>query len=34
MKATVLIENTAPEGSGLAFEPGLSVYIEYNGKKI
>lgn len=34
MKATVLIENTAPEGSGLAFEPGLSVYIEYNGRKI
>jgi 7,8-dihydropterin-6-yl-methyl-4-(beta-D-ribofuranosyl)aminobenzene 5'-phosphate synthase len=34
MRGTVLIENTAPEGSGLAFEPGLSVYIEYNGKKI
>lgn len=34
MKVTVLIENTAPEGSGLAFEPGLSLYIEYNGKKI
>ena len=34
MRATVLIENTAPEGSGLAFEPGLSIYIEYNGKKI
>jgi len=34
MKATVLIENTAPEGSGLAFESGLSIYIEYNGKKI
>lgn len=34
MRATVLIENTAPEGSGLAFESGLSIYIEYNGKKI
>ena len=34
MKVTVLIENTAPEGSGLAFEPGLSLYIEYNGKKV
>ena len=34
MKVTVLIENTAPEGSGLAFEPGLSLYIEYSGKKI
>ena len=34
MKVTVLIENTAPEGSGLAFEPGLSLYIEYEGKKI
>lgn len=34
MKVTVLIENTAPEGSGLAFEPGLSLYIEYNGKHI
>ncbi len=34
MNVTVLIENTAPEGSGLAFEPGLSLYIEYNGKKI
>lgn len=34
MKVTVLIENTAPEGSGLAFEPGLSLYIEYNGRKI
>ena len=34
MKVTVLIENTAPEGSDLAFEPGLSLYIEYNGKKI
>ena len=34
MKVTVLIENTAPEGSGLAFEPGLSLYIEYNRKKI
>lgn len=34
MKITVLIENTAPEGSGLAFEPGLSLYIEYNGQNI
>lgn len=34
MKVTVLIENTAPEGSGLAYEAGLSLYIEYNGRKI
>ena len=34
MKVTVLIENTAPEGSGLAFESGLSLYIEYKDKKI
>ena len=34
MKVTVLIENTAPDGSGLAFESGLSLYIEYKGKKI
>lgn len=34
MKVTVLIENTAPEGSDLAFEPGLALYIEYEGKKI
>ena len=34
MKVTVLIENTAPENSGLAFEAGLSLYIEYEGRKI
>jgi len=34
MKVTVLIENTAPEGSGLDFEAGLSLHIEYNGKSI
>ena len=34
MKVTVLIENTAPEGSGLACEAGLSLHIEYNGRKI
>ena len=34
MKFTVLIENTAPEGSGLDFEPGLSLYIEHLGKRI
>lgn len=34
MNVTVLIENTAPEESGLAFEPGLSLYIEYEGKNI
>lgn len=34
MNVTVLMENTAPEGSGLDFEAGLSLYIEYNGKKI
>ena len=34
MKVTVLIENTAPEESGLAFEHGLSLYLEYNGHKI
>ena len=34
MKVTVLIENTAPSTVDLAFEPGLSLYIEYNGKKI
>ena len=34
MKVTVLIENTAPQGRGLASEPGLSLHIEYNGRKI
>ena len=34
MKVTVLIENTAPEDSGLHYEMGLSLWIEYNGKKI
>jgi len=34
MNVTILIENTAPEGSGLDFEAGLALYIEYNGKKI
>ena len=34
MKVTVLIENTAPDNSGLAFEAGLSLYIEYEGRKI
>ena len=34
MNVTVLIENTAPEGSGLAFEHGLSLYLTYQDKKI
>lgn len=34
MKVTVLIENTAPEGSELYVEAGLSLYIEDQGKKI
>lgn len=34
MKITVLMENTAPEGCGLAAEHGLSLYIEYNGRKL
>ena len=34
MNVTILIENTAPEGSGLDFEAGLALYIEYNEKKI
>ena len=34
MKITVLMENTALEGCGLAPEHGLSLYIEYRGKKL
>ena len=34
MKIVVLIENTAPEGSCLAAEHGLSFYVEHRGKAI
>lgn len=34
MKITVLIENTAREGCGLIPEHGLSLYIEYRGRKL
>ena len=34
MKTVVLIENTAPEGSCLASEHGLSFYVEHRGKAI
>ena len=34
MKLVVLMENTAPEGSGLQAEHGLSLYLEYRGKKL
>ena len=34
MKITVLMENTAAEGCGLTPEHGLSLYIEYRGKKL
>lgn len=34
MKVTVLMENTALEGCGLMPEHGLSLYIEYRGKKL
>ena len=34
MKVTVLMENTALEGCGLTPEHGLSLYIEYRGKKL
>lgn len=34
MKVTVLIENTAPEGCGLAPEHGLSLYIEHRGHRL
>ena len=29
MKVTVLVENTAPQNSGLVSEHGLSLYIQY-----
>lgn len=34
MKITVLMENTALEGCGLVPEHGLSLYIEYRGRKL
>ena len=34
MKITVLMENTALEGCGLTPEHGLSLYIQYRGKKL
>ncbi len=34
MKGIVLVENTAPEGSGLQPEHGLSLYLEYGGRKL
>lgn len=34
MRATVLMENTALEGSGLTPEAGLSLYIEYRGHRL
>ena len=34
MKVTVLMENTALEGCGLTQEHGLSLYIEYRGRKL
>ena len=34
MKIGVLIENTAPEGSCLAAEHGLSFYVEHRGKAV
>ena len=34
MKTVVLIENTAPEGSCLASEHGLSFYVEHRGRTI
>ena len=34
MKITVLMENTALEGCGLTPEHGLSLYIEYRGRKL
>ena len=34
MKVTVLMENTALEGCGLVPEHGLSLYIDYRGKKL
>ena len=34
MKGIVLVENTAPEGPGLQPEHGLSLYLEYGGRKL
>ena len=34
MKVAVLMENTAQEGCGLVPEHGLSLYIEYRGKRL
>lgn len=34
MKVVVLMENTAPEGSGLTPEHGLSFYIQYRGRAL
>ena len=34
MKFTVLMENTAPEGSCLTAEHGLSLYLEYRGHRL
>ena len=34
MKVTVLMENTALEGCGLTPEHGLSLYIQFRGKKL
>ena len=33
MKVTVLVENTAPQDSGLTPEHGLSLYIQYREHK-
>ena len=34
MNVTVLMENTALEGCGLAVEHGLSLYIRYRGREL
>ena len=34
MKFVVLMENTAPEASCLAAEHGLSLYIEFRGRRL
>ena len=34
MKFVVLMENTAPEGSCLASEHGLSLYLEHRGHRL
>jgi len=34
INVTVLIENTVPEGCALDCEAGLSLYLEYNGRRI